>query len=393
MKRVFLALSCAVFLAATACNNSGTKTSSADSVKTDASSTADTLAEVDTSTFNTEISGKKVSLFTLKNKNLQAVITNYGGRIVQLMVPDKNGKITDVVLGYQKLDGYRKEHEPYFGALIGRYGNRIGNAQFTLNGKLYKLPANDGPNTLHGGISGFNAKVWDAKQLDDKTLELTYLSKDEEEGFPGNLNVKVIYSLTDDNGLKIDYTATTDKPTVVNLTNHAYFNLNGAGSGTITGHELMIDANRFTPVDKTLIPTGELKTVTGTPFDFTKATAIGARINAEDEQLKNGKGYDHNFVLNNSSKTIHTAAKVMGPSTGIIMEVLTTEPGIQFYSGNFLDGKTNDGKSGKAYPYRSGLCLETQHFPDSPNKPQFPSTELKPGETYQTSTVYKFSSR
>ncbi|MGV3508335.1 MAG: aldose epimerase family protein [Sphingobacteriaceae bacterium] len=340
------------------------------------------------------VDGKTTDLFILKNsKNMQVAITNYGGRVVSIIVPDKDGKMTDVALGYEKLSGYQKENDPYFGAIIGRYGNRIGNAQFKLDGATYKLAANNGTASLHGGPTGFHARVWDANQTNDYTLELSYLSKDGEEGYPGNLNVKVIYTLTDDNGLKIDYTATTDKATVVNLTNHTYFNLNGEGNGEINDHVLKINASKFTPVDASLIPTGELKDVTGTPFDFTKPTAIGERVEVEDVQLKLGKGYDHNFVLTDGSTNLKQAAIVTGPKTGITMEVLTTEPGIQFYGGNFMEGKENDGKDGKAYPFRNGFCLETQHFPDSPNKPSFPTTTLKPGENYKTSTIYKFTAQ
>lgn len=340
------------------------------------------------------VNGKSTDLFILKNsKNMQVAITNYGGRVVSIIVPDKDGKMTDVALGYEKLSGYQKENEPYFGAIIGRYGNRIGNAEFKLDGVTYKLAANNGTASLHGGPTGFHAQVWDAKQTNDYTLELSYLSKDGEEGYPGNLNVKVIYTLTDDNALKIDYSATTDKSTVVNLTNHTYFNLNGEGKGDINDHVLKINASKFTPVDASLIPTGELKNVTGTPFDFTKPTAIGERVEAEDVQLKLGKGYDHNFVLTDGSANLKQAATVSGPKTGITMEVLTTEPGIQFYGGNFMEDKDKDGKDGKAYPFRNGFCLETQHFPDSPNKPSFPTTTLKPGETYKTSTIYKFSAQ
>lgn len=342
--------------------------------------------------YQATVDGKQTDLYVLKNsKNVQVAITNFGGRVVSILVPAKDGKMTDVALGYEKLSGYQKENEPYFGALIGRFGNRIGNAKFTLDGKTYQLAANNGTASLHGGPTGFHARVWDAKQTADNALELTYLSKDGEEGYPGNLNVKVVYTVTDDNELKIDYTATTDKATVVNLTNHTYFNLNGEGSGDINDHVLQINADKFTPVDASLIPTGELKPVAGTPFDFTKPTAIGERVEADDEQLKLGKGYDHNFVLTNGDKSLKQAAVITGPKTGISMEVLTTEPGIQFYGGNFMEGKENDGKAGKAYPFRNGFCLETQHFPDSPNKPKFPTTTLKPGETYNTTTVYKFS--
>jgi aldose 1-epimerase len=284
-----------------------------------------------------------------------------------------------------------KEGEPYFGALVGRYANRIGNARFILEGKEYKLVANNGPNALHGGPSGFHAQVWNAKQSNTSTLELSYISRDGEEGYPGNLDVKVIYTLTGNNELKIEYTAATDKATVVNLTNHAYFNLNGEGNGSITDHLLMINAEKFTPVDNTVIPTGDLRSVEGSPFDFRKDTPIGARINAEDEQLRYGLGYDHNFVLNKNKDTPELAAHVTGIQTGIQMEVLTTEPGLQFYSGNFLDGKTRDGKGGKSYPFRTGFCLETQHFPDSPNKLSFPDTVLRTGEIFKSTSIYKFS--
>jgi aldose 1-epimerase len=280
---------------------------------------------------------------------------------------------------------------PYFGALIGRYGNRIGKAQFTLDGATYKLPANDNGNTLHGGNRGFDKRVWTAKPGEGASLELTYVSKDGEEGFPGTLSAKVVYTLTDNNELKIDYTATTDKPTVANLTNHAYFNLKGPGEGTILDHQVTVNADQFTPVDGTLIPTGELRQVKGTPFDFTQATAIGARIDQDDQQLKFGKGYDHNWVLNKGGGGMTKAAEVYEPQTGRVMEVWTTEPGLQFYTGNFLDG-TLKGK-GKTFQHRGAFCMETQHYPDSPNKPNFPSTTLRPGQTYQTSTTYRFSAR
>jgi aldose 1-epimerase len=343
--------------------------------------------------FGTTNDGVPVSIYTLKNsKGMEARITNYGGILVSLVVPDKSGKLDDIVLGYDSLSGYIK-NSPYFGALIGRYGNRIAKGKFTLEGKEYSLAVNNGANTLHGGLKGFDKVVWDAKERKGKSglsLVLTYLSKDGEEGYPGNLHVKVVYTLTDNNELKIDYTATTDKATVVNLTHHSYFNLAGAGKGDILSHEVMINASKFTPIDEGLIPTGELKDVAGTPFDFTKPAQIGSRINADDQQLKYGKGYDHNFVLERKDKGLSLAARAEEKTTGRVMEVFTTEPGVQFYSGNFLDG-TNIGKRGAAYKFRYGFCLETQHFPDSPNKPDFPSTELKPGKKYSTSTVYKFS--
>ena len=337
--------------------------------------------------------GTPIELYTLSNaKGMQAGIITYGGIVVSLTAPDRTGKYADVVLGMADLPGYLTP-PPYFGALIGRYGNRIGHAQFSLDGKVFKLPANDGPNTLHGGIKGFDKHVWKATPGSgaDASLELTYTSKDGEEGFPGNLSAKVVYTVTANNELKIDYTATTDKNTVVNLTNHSYFNLAGQGEGDILGHEVMIAADRFTPVDSTLIPTGELRPVKGTPLDFTRPAPIGARINQNDEQLKFGKGYDHNWVLNSKGGNFK-AAEVHEPKTGRVMEVWTTEPGLQFYTGNFLDG-TLKGKSGKVYGQRSAFCMETQHFPDSPNKPSFPTTELKPGQTYHTVTAYRFSAR
>jgi aldose 1-epimerase len=336
--------------------------------------------------------GKTVDLYTLANgQGMQVAITNYGGAVVSILVPDRKGSFADVALGFDNLEGYLSK-QPYFGALIGRYGNRVGNARFTLDGVEYKLPANDGPNSLHGGLKGFDKRYWTAREIPGElpALELTYLSKDGEEGYPGNLHVKVVYSLTKDNALRIDYTATTDKDTELNLTNHSYFNLAGAGNGDILKHHIMINAERFTPIDGTLIPTGELRKVENTPFDFRKPAAIGARIDADDEQIKYGKGYDHNFVLNRSGAGLSLAAQVTDPESGRVMEVLTTQPGVQFYTGNFLDGSIR-GKGGKTYGRRSAFCLETQHFPDSPNKPSFPSTELKPGETYHQSTVYRFS--
>jgi aldose 1-epimerase len=285
------------------------------------------------------------------------------------------------------VDDYVKSTERYYGATIGRYGNRIAKGQFTLDGKQYTLAKNNGANHLHGGTKGFQDVVWDARQLNDSTLELSYVSKDMEEGYPGNLNVKVIMGLTAANEVSFDYEATTDKKTVVNLTNHAFFNLNGEGSGTITDHILQVNAGRYTPVDSTLIPTGKLEPVEGTPFDFRKPTAIGARIDADNQQIKNGGGYDHNFVL--SGTGMKHAATVTGNSSGIVMHVYTEEPGLQFYSGNFMKSE-NTFKGGKKDAYRTSFCLETQHFPDSPNQPSFPSTVLEPGKTYKTRSVYKF---
>ena len=338
--------------------------------------------------------GKGVEIYTLANsKGSEARIMTYGGTLVSLKVPDKNGKFSDVVLGYDSLADYQKA-TAYFGALIGRYGNRIGKGTFSIDGKEYKLAINNGVNHLHGGLKGFDKVVWTASpsfQADGAHLELTYLSRDGEEGYPGNLNVKVEYVLTENNELKIEYSATTDKPTVVSLTHHSYFNLAGAGQGTILDHQLTLNADRFTPTDSGSIPTGELRSVKGTPFDFTKATAIGSRIEQIDEQLKFGNGYDHNFALN-KDKALSLAATVYEPTSGRVMEVFTTEPGVQFYTGNFLDGSIK-GKSGQNYPRRSGFCLEAQHFPDSPNRPKFPSTVLRPGKTYTQTTIYKFSVR
>lgn len=343
-------------------------------------------------TFGKMADGQSIDLYTLTNRQgMEVGITNYGGRVVSILVPDRLGKMADVGLGFGSLDGYLGD-KSCFGALVGRYANRIANGRFALDGTQYKLAQNDGANSLHGGLKGFDKRVWNARELpgDQRALELTYLSKDGEEGYPGNLSVKVVYSLTDSNELRIDYTATTDKDTVLNLTNHSYFNLAGQGSGDILKHELRINADRFTPIDDTLIPTGELRQVEGTPLDFRKPTAIGARINEDHEQLKFGKGYDHNFVLNHKGGELALAAHVTEPESGRVLEVLTTQPGLQFYSGNFLDG-TVHGKEGKVYGRRSAFCLETQHFPDSPNKPAFPSTELKPGQTYHETTIYKFS--
>ena len=343
--------------------------------------------------FGTLPDGTAVELFTLRNSSgMEVKVTNYGGIITELKVPDRDGTIDDVTLGYDSIDGYL-ESSPYFGAIIGRYGNRIAKAQFELDGKTYKLPANDGPNTLHGGNVGFDKVVWQAEPFEregERGLVLTHTSPDGDQGFPGTLEARVTYTLTDKNELIFDYHGTTDKPTVVNLTQHAYFNLAGDGSGDVLGHELTIAADRYTPVDGTLIPTGELASVEGTPFDFRTKTAIGARIDADHEQIKFGGGYDHNYVLNRDGDGLQLAARVEEPKTGRVMEVHTTEPGVQFYSGNFLDGSIT-GKNGHVYGKRNGFCLETQHYPDSPNQPSFPSTTLEPGETYTSRTVYTFS--
>jgi aldose 1-epimerase len=336
--------------------------------------------------------GTAVEIFTLSDGPYEARITNYGGVVVSLKAPDRNGKSADVVLGFDDLNGYVANFNgpstAFFGAVIGRYGNRIGHGSFTLDGKKYSLPLNNGENTLHGGPHGFNNVVWKAKPITNG-VELTYLSKDGEAGYPGNLSAVVRYTLVKGD-LRIDYSATTDKDTVVNLTNHSYFNL--AGQGDILSHQLTLHASRVTPVDAGLIPTGELKSVEGTPFDFRKATAIGARINADDEQLHRGRGYDHNWVLDSGGGKLTEAAELYDAGSGRVLKVLTDQPGIQFYSGNFLDGSIK-GKGGKPDELHAALCLETQHFPDSPNHPDFPTTELKAGARYHTVTVYSFSTR
>jgi aldose 1-epimerase len=342
--------------------------------------------------------GTPVEIYTLRNaQGAEARIMTYGGIVQSLSMPDKNGKFADVVLGFDSLAGYTSPEYlkgcPYFGALIGRYGNRIGGAKFTLEGKTYELAKNNNGNSLHGGLKGFDKVVWTARPMDTAqgpALILTYLSKDGEEGFPGNLQVTAIYTLTDDNALQLEFKAVTDKPTVCNLTHHSYFNLAGAGNGDILGHLLQINADKTTPVDSELIPTGKIADVTGTPFDFRKPTAIGARINDPDTVLQYGPGYDHNWIVNKPFGQYGLQARVVEPTSGRVLEVWSDEPAVQFYAGNFLDG-TIVGKGGKAYQRRTGFCLEPQHYPDSPNKPQFPSTELKPGETYHNKIVYKFS--
>ena len=362
--------------------------------KQDLSDTASNTNAVmpDAIAFRDTIDGRATDLFILKNRNqMQAAFTNYGGRLIGLWVPDKNGTLTDVVVGLNSVQAYVEAGEPYFGATIGRFGNRIAKGKFSLDEIEYNLPINNDPNTLHGGRKGFQYVVFDARMPNEQTLELTYVSKDGEEGFPGNLNVKVVYTLTDSNELKMDYEATTDKKTVINLTNHAFFNLNGEGSGTINDHMLQVNANNYTPVDSTLIPTGKIEPVAGTPFDFTKPVAIGARVNEDHEQLKHGKGYDHNFVLNDHmSQGMKHAATITGDKSGIQMDIFTQEPGLQFYGGNFMKG-AHTFKNGSRDNFRTAFCLETQHFPDSPNQSSFPSTVLEPGKTYRTSSVYRFT--
>ena len=336
--------------------------------------------------------GRAVDIYTLTNRNgVEVRITNYGAAVVSLKVPDRDGKFQDVVLGYDSLDGYLA-NAPYIGVVVGRYANRIAKGRFSLNGVEYKLAVNNGENHLHGGIVGFDKVLWNpspAKAMNRSALRLSYVSADGEEGYPGKLSASVVYTLTNLNELRVDYSATTSKDTVVNLTQHSYFNLAGQGNGDILDHQLMINADSFTPIDAGSIPTGEIRKVKGTPFDFTTPMRIGERINNSDEQLGFGKGYDHNFVLNGKNGTLRRAARASDPASGRVMEVWTTEPGVQLYTGNFLDGKI--GKDGKAYNFRTGFCLETQHFPDSPNQPKFPTTVLRRGARYGTTTVFKFS--
>lgn len=338
--------------------------------------------------------GTEIALYTLVNdQGMKANVSNYGGIVVSLFTPDRDGKMGDVVLGFDSLEEYEK-HNPFFGCLVGRFGNRIANGRFTLDGSEYTLAKNDGNNHLHGGLNGFDKKTWKVKAKETvkgPALTLKYVSPDGEEGYPGTLTIKVVYTLTNKNALKIQYTASTDKKTVLNLTNHSYFNLSAGKSDTITDHKMMINADEFTPVDGTLIPTGELRSVVNTPLDFRTPTLIGTRINEDDAQLTFGGGYDHNWIVKGEAGQLRLAAKVYEHNSGRVMKVLTTEPAIQFYAGNMLP--TITGKNNMTYVNRGGLCLETQHYPDSPNKPEFPSTALKPGDTYQTTTIYKFSTK
>jgi aldose 1-epimerase len=354
--------------------------------------TASSKAGVQSQPFGS-VDGRAITLYTLTNAHgMEVRAMNYGGIIVSVRVPDRNGQFADVVLGHETLDGYRP-NPPFFGAIVGRYANRIANGTFKLDGETYNLPKNDGPNTLHGGDKGFDKAVWDGEPLKGRTgVAFSYFSKKGEEGFPGNLRVKVTYTLTSANSLEIDYEATTDKATPINLSQHSYFNLKGEGDGDILDHEIMINADRFTPVDRNLIPTGELRPVKGTPLDFTKPMKIGARIDDNYDQLVLAHGYDHNFVINREGGGLVLAARVYEPTTGRTLEVSTTQPGVQFYTGNFLDG-TITGKQGHVYKKHYGFCLETQHFPDSPNHPSFPSTILRPGETFHQKTVFKFSAK
>jgi aldose 1-epimerase len=336
-----------------------------------------------------------VDLITLNNTNgIEIRVMTYGATILSIKTPDKDGQKDDITLGFDTFEPY-VDKSPYFGAVVGRYGNRIAKGKFTLDGQTYTLATNNGQNHLHGGTKGFDKRVWKAEPFQNASgvgVKLTYVSADGEEGYPGALTSTVTYTLTDDNQLIVDYHATTDKATVLNLTQHTYWNLAGTKANDILGHQLMIAADRYTPVDDTLIPTGELASVEGTPFDFRTPTAIGARIDADNEQLKRGKGYDHNWVLTRQGDGLSLAARVFEPTTGRTLDVSTTEPGIQFYSGNFLDG-TITGKGGRVYPFRSGFCLETQHFPDSPNHPNFPSPVLRPGQEYKSQTVFRFGTK
>lgn len=351
-----------------------------------------TVKNIDQTAFSKVVDGKQVELFTLVGEGgIGMKVTNFGARVVALCVPDANGNPVDVVLGFDNLDDYMTaEPETFYGASIGRYGNRIANGRFQIDSLSYQLAQNNGINHLHGGPKGYFDVVWDAKQVGDSKIIFTYLSPDGEEGYPGNLEITMIYELTEDNAFKIEYAATTDKATVCNLTHHSFFNLNGEDDTTINDHVLRIDADYTTPVDAGLIPDGTLASVEGTPFDFNQPTAIGERLDVSNEQLDFGSGYDHNWVLNRTDDGMMLAATLFSAKTGIQMEVITDQPGLQFYGGNFLDG-TTVGKSGKPYVFRSGLCLETQHFPDSPNHPEFPSTLLMPDETYKHVCVYQFS--
>jgi aldose 1-epimerase len=388
MKNIIPLLTVAAAVSISACQ-SGAKTNnnSVDSMSTNQDTVS--AGQISDAAFDKMVDGKQVKLYHLKKGNLQVAITNYGAKIVSLLAPDKQGQLADVELGYDNIDQYVNTKERYYGGIVGRYGNRIAKGKFKVDGKEYTLATNNGANHLHGGKKGFNDVVWDAEQPNDHTLKLHYLSKDGEEGYPGNLDITLTYELTDSNEVKIDYTATTDKATVVNLTNHSFFNLHGAGNGDINDHIMYINADKYTPVDSTLIPKGKLEPVKGTPMDFTTPTKIGERVDADFEQLKFGKGYDHNYVLNKKGKELSLAATVQEPQSGRFLEVWTTEPGVQFYGGNFLDG-TDKGKEGKTYVHRGAFCLETQHYPDSPNQPSFPSVVLKPGETYTSTCVYKF---
>ncbi|GHV58804.1 aldose 1-epimerase [Bacteroidia bacterium] len=350
-----------------------------------------TVDGLQTKDFEKTVDGKPVGLFILTNASgAEMSVTNYGAKIVSLHVPDKAGKLTDVVLGKSNITDYLNNQEPYFGAVCGRTANRIANGRFSLDDIEYQLAVNNGPNSLHGGPKGFHAVVWDAKLLDAQTVELSYLSKDGEEGFPGNLQVNIMYKLTDDNAVEIDYKAITDKATILNLTNHSYFNLSGEGDPYIGDHELQINADTFLPASDVAIPFGQPEKTDNTPFDFRSPHTIGERIEDDDTQIKYGNGYDHNYIINRAASGLTCAAKAISPKTGIVMEVYTTEPGVQLYTGNYLDGSFT-GKNGHTYPKRSAFCLETQHYPDSIHRPEYPPVILRPGEVFESKTVYRFS--
>lgn len=372
-----------------ACNNNG----DSNNAQTDSNGKNTTSMLPDKKGFEQTVMNKPAHLYVLKNTNgVEAAFTNYGARWVSMFVPDKAGKPTDVIVGFDNVDGFVNSAEPYFGATIGRYGNRLKGGKITIDGKNYQLDLNNGPNTLHGGKGGFHNVMWEGQQMGDSAVMFTYTSVDGEMGFPGTLQAKVTYTLTANNSMQIDYEATTDKKTVCNLTNHAFFNLNGSGSGTINNHVLQINADEYTPVDSTLIPLGRFEKVSGTPFDFTAPTAIGARVNdSTNTQIKFGKGYDHNYVLRkNVIDGTSAAATITGDASGITMDVVTVEPGLQFYGGNFMQSK-NTIKGGKKDDFRTAFCLETQHYPDSPNQPSYPSTILEPGKKYTTHSEYRFS--
>lgn len=352
-----------------------------------------TLSGLQIDAFNKQIDSKMTMLCILTNKRgAELTITNYGAKIVSLMVPDRSGKLTDVVTGHNSIEEYLVSEEPYFGAICGRYGNRIAKGKFVLDGTVYdKLAINNGPNSLHGGLKGFNAVVWDLKQIDEQTIELKYTSADGEEGFPGQLETTITYHFSDDNEVVIMYNAVTDKPTVLNLTNHSYFNLSGAGDPSIGDHLLTINADYYLPTDETAIPYGPKEKVEGTPMDFRTPYEVGARIDEDFEALNFGKGYDHTYILNKKEENeLSFCARCVSPKTGIVMDVYTTQPGVQLYTGNWMTGDF-EGKNGQRYPARAALCLETQHYPDSPNKPEYPTTVLRPGEVFQSKTIYKFA--
>lgn len=386
MQKIIGSLLLIVVFVVTACNSSSKKKPAANTVnKTDLNDTPSSK------NLETTIDGKPVALYTLKNGTMEVMITNYGARVVSIIVPDKNGKPTDVAVGYASIKPYTEGADTYYGAIVGRYGNRIARGKFILNGKEYTLATNDGPNHLHGGNKGFSRQVWDANQTSDSSIALTYVSGDGEEGYPGTLASKVTYTVSKNNQLKIEYDITTSNATVANLTNHTYFNLNGEGSGTINNHLFKINATTYTPIDSTFIPIGKLEAVKGTPFDFTSPRSLSTTVDdTTNRQIKNGKGYDHNFVLDTKGNIHQIAAEVTSDQSGIVMDIYTTQPGLQFYGGNFMDSSHNL-KYGMKDGYRTAFCMETQHFPDSPNEPGFPSTVIKPGEKFSSETIYAFS--